>query len=328
MRKKSIIAATCVLAVLSLNACSILPKEEEYGRTPVVKEFAGATYSYAKVLRGEVVLTKTVKCTFASAKEDLLSFNVGSENVANVYVRLGDHVMPGDVLAETDTEKLRSELKEIGYEIQREELKIKHVKELMSADPAGKEGYKVSLDELTNTHEFTLLKQDSLKSKIAERQIIAETEGTVSYVKNDLKGSITKVGETVIKTVSGDECVFTAEKADPDVKDGDTVMVTVGSVDYETVAKYDGDTLYFVAEDAAEQPDVGSRGNANIVLGRAEDVLYLPNSVIRTISGKKAVYFENEDGLKDLKYIETGLTGNLYTEITGGLEFGDEVLSN
>ena len=328
MRKKSIIAAACMIGILSLSACSVLPKEEEFGRTPVVKEFGGATYNYAKVLRGDVVLTKTVKCTFASAKEDLLSFNVGSEIVASVYVRLGDHVNAGDVLAETDTESLRAELKEIGYELQREELKIKHLRELINADPAGAEGYKTSLSELQNTHDFTLLKQDSLKDKIKERQIIAGTEGTVSYVKADLKGSTTKAGETVIKVVSGDECYFTAETPDPDVKDGDAVVVNVGSTEYETVAKYDGDTLYFVAEDAVEQPDVGSRGNANVVLGLATDVLYLPNTVVRTIGGKKAVYYETEQGLKDLKYIETGLTGNQYTEIVSGLEFGDEVLSN
>ncbi|MBR6397081.1 MAG: biotin/lipoyl-binding protein [Lachnospiraceae bacterium] len=328
MEKKWIIGLLCFSLSVSLGGCGLLPKEEELRRTPVVRDFAGASYNYAKVGRGDVIRTKTVKCLFASAKEEQLSFAVGSEKVASVFVSLGDTVKEGDVLAETDTEGLRAELKEVGYDLKREELKIKHLKELISADPDGAEGYKVSLDELTNTHEFTLLKKEALQEKISERQITAKTDGTVSYVKSDLKGSITKVGEAVIKVVSGDECYFTAEKPDPDVKDGDAVEVMVGSVAYETIAKYEGDTLYFVAENAAEQPDVGSRGNANIVLGKAEDVLYLPNTVIRSIGGKKAVYFENEDGLKDLEYIDTGLEGDIYTEITGGLSFGDEVLSN
>ena len=328
MKRKSIIGLLCFSLCVSLGACGLLPKEEELRRTPVVRDFAGATYSYAKVSRGDVVRTKTVRCLYASAKEEQLSFEVGSENVTGVFVSLGDTVKKGDVLAETDTESLRAELKEVGYDIKREELKIKYLKELIRADPDGASGYKVSLDELSNPHEFTLLKKEAIQEKILKRQITATTDGTVSYVKSDLKGSITKVGEAVIKIVSGDECYFTAEKPDPDVKDGDAVEVMVGSVAYETVAKYDGETLYFVAENAVEQPDVGSRGNANVVLGKAEDVLYLPNTVIRTIGGKKAVYFENEDGLKDLKYIETGLEGDVYTEITGGLSFGDEVLSN
>lgn len=328
--KKIIAGGIAVILTFACTACSLLPKEEEFMAAPIVRENSIVTYKYAEVKRGDVELTKKINCTFCSAAEEELGFGVGSEMIENVYVSLGDHVEAGEVLMETNIDPLKSELKEIDYDLRRNRLKIKQLKELIAADPSGEAGYKLQLEEENNHLEYNLLRSDAVEKKIAERQVVAGLTGTVSYVKSDLKGSITKADDTLVRIVSGDEVYFAATKADAgELKDGETIEVTVGSRNYETTVKNDDETdrVLFITNDEDEQPDVGSRGSATIVLDLRADVLYLPKDVIRTIDGKNAVYYENEDGVKDIKYIETGLVGNNYTEVTAGLDFGDLVIS-
>ncbi len=74
------------------------------------------------------------------------------------------------------------------------------------------------------------------------------------------------------------------------------------------------------------QPEMGSKGSATLVLEERKDVLCLANQAIKRVGEDSVVYYEDENGIKAMKYIETGLQGNQKTEILSGLEFGETVI--
>ena len=54
--------------------------------------------------------------------------------------------------------------------------------------------------------------------------------------------------------------------------------------------------------------------------------MYVPKTAITGVHGKEIVYVENEDGIKSIQYIETGLHADNKVEIISGLKLGDKVI--
>ena len=57
------------------------------------------------------------------------------------------------------------------------------------------------------------------------------------------------------------------------------------------------------------------------------EVLSVPNEAIIESEGKRIVYVQAEKGRYEPREIETGLQGELYTEIRAGLKAGDQVVT-
>jgi len=336
----------CLLALLLavsnvLTSCGLLPKEEEYEAAPLIKEYESEEYAFATVAREDVQLTKKISCVYSSAQESELAFGVSGQPVKNVYCSLGDGVKKGDLLAELDMGTLPQEQKELEHEKEQLELSFIQAKErlvlekrrlALIGETESPESSNCEREILSAESGLELLsdKLSTLSEKIAARRLIAPADGTVSYLKNDLKGSSSQNGEVVLRLVGGEECYFVAEKEEADsLGEGDSVSVVVSSTTYEAVVelpKDDETHVYFVIDAANGQPEVGSRGSATFVLDEKKDVLCLSNKAIQKIGEKSAVYYEDENGIKNMKYIEVGLVGNQKSEILSGLEFGESVI--
>lgn len=331
--------ASCVL----LSSCGLLPQEEEYRSAPVVREYEAEDYSYATVTREDVLLTKKISCVFSSAQESQLSFGISGLKVENLYVSLGDTVTAGTVLAELDMGTLTAEWDAVYDSLEESKLNQRHAEEKMALEKRRLEAkgettsltvssYQRQIKELTQEQELLDEKLAALQEKIDARRIVAPMDGSISYVKNDLDEAISSKGDRVIKMVSGEECYFVAKAEDAAaLTEGDTVTVVVGSTSYETwveipdKAKEAGE-VYFVLDAANGQPEVGSKGSATFILDEARDALCIPNAAIKRIGEDRVVYYVDENGVKNMKYIEIGLVGNNKTEVLSGLEFGESVI--
>lgn len=73
-------------------SCGIMPEEEELPAAPVIRSYEAAEYEQALVMRGDMILTKKVKCTYASAKQEKYSFSLGGMYIDKVYVSEGQQV--------------------------------------------------------------------------------------------------------------------------------------------------------------------------------------------------------------------------------------------
>jgi RND family efflux transporter MFP subunit len=69
----------------------------------------------------------------------------------------------------------------------------------------------------------------------------------------------------------------------------------------------------------------GAAVTVRAVVGRAEDVLWLPNSAVQTVGGKSYVVVREGDVLAD-REITTGLVGDERTEVVSGLSEGIQVV--
>ena len=72
---------------------------------------------------------------------------------------------------------------------------------------------------------------------------------------------------------------------------------------------------------------LGSNVNLEIIADRRENVLIVPENSVFEINKQKYVY-KIESGKAKLQSVETGLEGEKYTEILGGLSEGDMVISS
>ena len=330
---------SCVL----LSSCGLLPQEEEYRTAPVVREYESESYTYATVTREDVQLTKKISCVFSSAQESKLAFGISGLKMENIYVALGDTVTAGMVLAELDMGNLITEWEGVNDKLEESKMNHRHVEEKLELErnrmkEAGEttsltaSSYQRQLKELEQEQELLNEKLSALQAKIDERRIVSPMDGTVSYMKNGLEDSISSLGENVMKVVSGEECYFVAEAKNAEgLDEGHMVSVAVGNSIYETEvkipekAKAEGN-VYFVMDSASQQPEVGSRGSATFILEETKDALCIPNKAVRRIGEDYVVYYVDENGVKNMKYIEIGLVGSNKTVVTSGLEFGESVI--
>jgi len=164
--------------------------------------------------------------------------------------------------------------------------------------------------------------------------IYAGMDGTVSYVKSQLEGSISVKDETAIKVIDSSECAFRLE--DPEGSnyylEGDKVTI-VNSIDskkiYETTVLPKGEEegiIYFQLDSPDFELSVGSRGTTTVVLEERKDVLALPSIAVHKTDEYYYVYYIDDNGIRSIKEIEIGLIGDDLIEITDGLALDDVVV--
>lgn len=84
-------------------------------------------------------------------------------------------------------------------------------------------------------------------------------------------------------------------------------------------------TISLADNDADVKP--GMTGNVSIIVGRRENVLFVPNRAIRQSRGQRLVIVSSQDQFNE-RQIQTGLSNDSVTEVIGDLEEGDRVVLN
>ncbi len=89
-----------------------------------------------------------------------------------------------------------------------------------------------------------------------------------------------------------------------------------------------GETVYSTFEivDAKEEIQMGDFGVVVLIEKRAEQVLSVSKNAIHKDEYGNFVYVLNEDGKREVRTVEVGMNDGVYTEITSGLQKGEQVL--
>ena len=358
---KQLVTIVLVTAMgLCLGGCAA---ETEEATVAVSDEEAGYVYSLAEVKRGEVILTKNLSSQYIQTKEQTVSFTEGGKTIEKVYVREGDQVKAGDVLAEVSIGTLEEDIARLEYEIQKEELELSYLDahenfELLSSyqamayysdceeedleekeerDEDIRESYQNQREDYTDDLEFDRAELAKLKNELAGSRLYATMNGMVYKIEKDLEGSTSKKDEVIMTIIDGTDGIFEMEEPDyaKYFHEGEslTLEITYGEAKgiYEILPyRMDtwGEKQYFSVYDGPENDgiEVNTSGTIYIVLDKKEEVLYLPNECIFHADDKPYVYVLDEQNMKTVYWIETGLEGDKYTEVTGGLNEGDMVV--
>lgn len=320
-------------------------------------------YDLGEAAIRDVVRTERIPCTYLQKEEQEIAFDVSGRQISRVLVRTGDTVVRGQLLAELAGGDGEGRMEELEYRIARNRLLLEYVdvnenheisaRWLQFLYRSGRtaeeeEALKDSISLLQRDNEF--LRQDyqdaieldgmeleSLRKEDAASRIYAGMDGTVSWVKQGLEGSACVRGEVIIRLIDGSEGLFVAEGKEYGAlfQEGVPVELNIGLgaaageylvLPYE-MEKWDERLVFSLPEDYDKAAiDVGTTGTLNVVLDSRKGVLAVPLRAVHKAEERCYVYVVGESGLREVRWVETGLFGDESVEIKKGLEQGEKVI--
>lgn len=356
--KKLRLSFACLSAAALLCGCT---QQEESPFMKVEDSNDTITYDYCTVERGDVVLTKLIRCTYTQQGGQEVSFAMTGRRVDKVYVEEGDSVKKGDVLAEFDVGNLESRIEDLEYRITRNQHLLEYTEMNEALDisqawvnflynnyPADKktleknvisiqESYNRQREELQDALELDGMELNIMKQELQNSRVYARINGTVYGIQKDLEGSTSKAGQVIMTVIDNSKSLFetnAVEYADY-FREGETVSLNVvaGSASgrYELLPynmdKW-GEVLQFSIYDgpATTGIEVGTGGTMFLTLDSRRNVLFVPMSAVNSADDKYYVYVADENNMRQIRWVETGLFGDDSVEILSGLEEGEKVI--
>ena len=353
----------CVTAVGMAFTTSCTTEEEP----PLITVESGddtLDYSFVTCVRDDLYSVVAIKCEYSKNAEQEVFFPVSGKKIDKVYVNIGDEVKKGDVLASLNIGSLKTDIEDLEYSIKRNELLLGYVSEQESLDmqsvyldfaysggfAQGNEEYKDNrLKSITegndrteqgynDTLEFDKRKLSKLKKDYSDSMVYADFDGTVSYVADGLEGSTTNIEKCIMRIIDNEEGYFETEASDyvSYFSEGEKLNMKVlfgdGKGEYELLPmNMDqwGDKQYFSIASGEKTAELGagSRGEIYIVTDERKDALCIPVSTVRYAGDDSYVYVLNDSGLRDVRWITTGIEYDGKVEVTSGLEEGEKVIT-
>ena len=106
------------------------------------------------------------------------------------------------------------------------------------------------------------------------------------------------------------------------------VFVTIGGSRYKAaVKKVSSEKLYLYPKNASSLQH-GAVGTVDLILKEKKDVLSLPLALVYDMGGKKVVYMEGKNGIKETREVTLGESINNMVEVISGLQENEQVITN
>jgi len=352
MRKKSLLLCSAAVASLLLTACQMFPAEEELPAAPVIRSYEAVEYTYATVVRGDLIKSQKISCEYVPAKKENHCFVLGGERIDQIFVTEGEQVTEGTVLAQLQCESYIRNIETQEYDLQVLELKREHLLEnqkLALEKLDLQDASSIKIRETTESYEKQLqsiddslyvgrLRLQELQKELKDRQLIAGFDGSVIYARS-LSSNERSVESRIVVTVADMESTAFVVKGEDAAHFPVGTQVTITqnkeiltakSVEAAELGLTDVTSDEPIAYLKLDHPDPtlesGDRGSIEVVLDSRTDVLYLDRDAIKTAEGKQFVYILDENGLKVMHDVTVGLVSGDFVEITSGLSEGDSVI--
>lgn len=370
-----------------MAGCEMMPVEKEVLPVPTVKEFEKEEVKLVAVERGTLVQEEYIRGEFLAGQKEEYSYEKAGLLIEAIYVKVGDEIKKGDILAETDNQNIKKSIESQEQTIAKMEMNIRHTLEQQEFDvkveqeklenyqkqydkalelqnSVGKENYIYSanemkkyeenvttqqkkIDKLLDEHERTnydlnndlaieKVKLDNYYKQLEATRIYATIDGVVTYVKDVEVGNKTVADEKLITVLDRSTSLFriTGSNAEK-FKIGDEVEIIYNEAVYKAVAvdpqgivsekNLKKDAIYMQAEGLPTDIEEGSSGKIYRLIDKAENVLYLPKSVVSTANEKSFVYVY-VDEVKQKREVVTGFSTNTVIEIKSGLTEGELIV--
>lgn len=360
---KRILVLLLAVSFLLLSACSLLPPEESIRVAPVIPENESIEFNTTTVTRIDLVLSRSVTCTYDSQGYETLLFATKDVPFDRYYVQLGDRVTKGQLLAELDMSDIDTRLSELQLELSVTELQISALEEdralalerkKILLESSSAEEIAQALAEVNEQFDrrgqslkdevyLINLQIQECKAEIPKRQLRAGIDGVVSYLydfSQDPTGK--KLSVSAIRLVDPDRTFFWADTdLWPYLEVGKTFYLLAGTeicyitvipaaeLGFEEEEREEGSSakVYFQADRIVTGLEVGDHPSITVVLETREKALAVPSKALTTVGGQSMVYYVNEEGMRAYKPVETGIVVNGMVEILSGLEEGEAIIS-
>lgn len=351
----------CVTVACVMTACGTQTADESL--VIVDREENTISYEFITAERGDVELTQKIRCTYKQQKEQEVSFALTGRIVDKLYVQEGDKVTKGQVVAELAMGTLKRDIEDLQYRIAKNELAIEQAKENETLDIQDawvgyansswqteeakkateesiekiKQNYRYILEDAEDTLALDRKQLQMLQQEQRNCRIYSTIDGLVYKTKENVVGSTSKAGETIMTIVDNSECLFEAEDTQyaDCFKSGESVemIVSAGSAagTYElmpyNIENWDGVLQFSVFDGPLTSGiEVGTGGTIQFAMDKRENVLCIPSNALSVADDKYYVYVVDEEGLRQVRWVEVGLQGDYSVEIISGLQEGEKVV--
>lgn len=289
MNKKRILFGVIAIVVIILIVI-LFPKEEELYTKPVIEAYKNDEMEFVEVAQGKLIKEANISLSVQNIGEKQLSFGISDLAYKGIYVKAGDKVTKGQKLAELSSE--------------------------------GKASLVADSSKLEMTAPFDGIVTYVLEPEDDERSIINQTVVIINESDRFVLSAYTehwayfKPGEKYTATIMGVEKEVTVvdatevgiDKLEPPTEEGASSRV------------------YFVIQEEGLLLYTGIPGTITVTLDTRDNCLYIPSRAVNIVNDEKIVYVENEDGIRSILSIETGMDTGNYVEVISGLSLGDKVI--
>lgn len=327
-----------------ITGCSIIPEEETVHAMPVISTEQAEDYTLETVRMGDVTKTQNVNCTYTQVAEEEISFSVTGKEIEQVFVETGDTVKKGDILATLHLDDLQDELTQLKNTLEMNTLLLAQAEEREQFERTRRElradeelpmeiqkQYKEEKETYSDQIYIANKKIETVKAEIAKGTLYAGMDGVVSFIRANFTGADSIADKAVIRIMDENQCAFCTEdmKYSDLFTPGETVTVVLGNEEYEaTVEAFDetSERVLFKPKDTVFDISVGASGTITVELASKKDVKVLSLEAIHQAEDMYYVYCLDDNGVRRMQEIEIGFIGDGIVEITGGLDYDDEVI--
>lgn len=323
-------------------------------------------YNMDEVTKGDVVLTKNIACKYVQTSSQDVIFNEGGKQVDKVHVKIGDSVKVGDLLVELESGDLEDRIATLEYQINRNKLQLGYldkaeefdkqnsyfsfvyggfnaskteddVKDYDKSIESLEESYTYQREDYQDSIEFDQRKLEKLKNEYEGNRVYATMEGKVLYVRPNLEGYTSKKDEVVMTIVDNDNGLFEINDAEASkfFKEGEAVSMSISygdaKGDYELIPHNmnewgESSMFEILVSPETATLEVGVSGTILAPIDKRENVLRIPVKALYQADGKYYTYVLSSNNMREARFIDIGLVGDDYAEVTGGIELGTKVV--
>lgn len=322
-RKLSFAAAVTAVCTMAscLSGCYFFPEEEKLLEPPVLK-VEDVTYSTYKAVKKTIINKASATGYCVSKLQQNCTFTERDGKLRAIYVKAGDTVKKGDLVAEYDVGDLQ-------YEIRTQELKVQKAENTYAA--SGAENDRLQLEIEKN-------KLAQYQNEINGSKLYAPCDGLVSFAER-IKPGKEVAAYTVIATIIDPESIYIKASVNDEKKfsKGQDVTITIDGENYEgTVVKTpveakeqgDDDITSIYVDFKGAMPSftkVGLVADVSYIKEQAENAVVIPKYLVKTLSGQDYVQIF-KDGQKTEMPVELGITNATEVQVISGVSEGDEVV--
>jgi RND family efflux transporter MFP subunit len=342
-----------ISAILALAACNNKPKDKATQLADLKKEQAKIDSQIVK-LQNELGKKDTVKSIDVAtitvtpgnftnyvdlqghidAQDNVVAYPQSAGTITNLYVKAGDHVSKGEVLAQLDNSVLLQNIAQAKAQLNLAQTTFDRQKNLWDQ----KIGTEIQYLQAKSNLEALQKQVDGLKQQANMYRIVAPISGGVDQM--DLKlGQVASPGTTGIRIVNTDNLKIKADVPESyatDIKQGDNVEVVIPDAN---------DSLKLKVTFAAKVIDPGSRSfgieiklppskvlrpNMTATIRIADyskkNSLSVPLKAIQH-SDTSTFVFINQNGIAKRQAVKIGNTYGGKSEILTGLKPGDQIVT-
>lgn len=348
-----------VLAAVFLAGCR-QEEEIEHSVELQAETVSENTYELTPVTRGTVQQPLVINCRYSQTMEVDLYFAIDQEVITDVYVGRGDIVEKGQLLASVDVENIEKRIRELEHQLARanltqqqllesREFDLEQAEILFSYTPMKDDDRKALKEQKENIDksyydrlvdaadsvEMLTQQLEQAREYLKNGNLYAPMDGVVNYLKTDLEDSVTDKTERIASLYDADSCMFISDNVeaipyiDPEAEY--TIVCGLGKNQKEYTVVPDmmeswGENIYFRLLDEEYDPNVVKSGKISIITDEAEHVLCVDRQAVHVSGERYYVYLLDEDGVRRMQFVETGLWGTELVEIRSGLTEGSYVI--